>query len=74
LAKPAVDGLQRDLEAQGLTLIRLNVGAHVGAQLARQYAVRGVPTLLVFDGSGEVAVRQIGRIVPAEALAFIESH
>lgn len=50
------------------------MGAQVGAQLARQHGVRGVPSLLIFDANGDVAVRQIGRIVPEEAMTFIESQ
>ncbi|MFO7697185.1 MAG: hypothetical protein R6X16_08515 [Anaerolineae bacterium] len=73
MAKPAVDGLQKDLEARGLTLIRLNVRDTVGAQLARGYGVQGVPTLAVFDGAGDIALSQLGHVNPGEALLAIDS-
>ena len=53
MAKPIVDGLERDLEDRA-QVIRLNVLDGVGSQLAQRYAVRGVPTTLVFDGQGNV--------------------
>jgi thioredoxin-related protein len=43
-------------------LIRVSVGSSIGRQLAGRYGLRGVPTLLVFDGSGAVVLRQVGRV------------
>ena len=73
MAKPAVDGLQKDLETRGFELVRLNVRDTVGAQLARGYGVQGVPTLAVFDGAGDIVLSQVGHVNPDEALLIIDS-
>ncbi len=72
MAKPAVDGLQRDLVAQDLEMLLLDARGQVGRQLAQQYGVRAVPTLIVFDAAGEPVLRQVGRINGDEVLALIE--
>jgi thioredoxin-related protein len=59
LAKPVVDGLERELEGQAQVL-RLNVRDAVGGKLAMRYGVRGVPTLVLLNGAGEVVLKQVG--------------
>ena len=59
MAKPIVDGLERDLEGRA-QVIRLNVLDGVGSAAAQRYAVRGVPTMLVFDGQGKVVSTSVG--------------
>lgn len=54
-----MDRLERDLEGQA-EVLRLNVMSRAGAALAQRYGVRGVPTMLVFDGSGQVVYFQAG--------------
>jgi len=61
VAKPVVDGLERDLAGQA-RVVRLNVTTGVGRELAGQWGVRGLPTLFVFDQHGEPILRQVGRI------------
>jgi thioredoxin-related protein len=56
-----VDGLERDLEGQAQVL-RLSAWSPVGRQVAARYGVRGVPTFLLFDGTGEVVHYQVGRL------------
>jgi thioredoxin-related protein len=56
-----VDRLERDLEGQARVL-RLSILSSVGRELAARYGVRGVPTLLLLDGSGQVRYYQVGRI------------
>ncbi|MEJ2734142.1 MAG: thioredoxin family protein [Anaerolineae bacterium] len=34
----------------------------VGRELAARYGVRGVPTFLLFDGSGEMLYHKVGRL------------
>ena len=60
MAKPVVDGLERELGQ--VRLVRLNAMSREGREIAGRYAVRGVPTLIVFDGKGEPALKQTGRI------------
>ena len=59
MAKPIVDGIEEDLGDRA-TVLRLNVMSEVGSQAAQQYGVRGVPTLVVFDGSGNVIEQSVG--------------
>ena len=59
LAKPIVDGLERELDGQA-TVIRLDTNDQLGLQIAHRYGVRGLPTLLVFDGDGELIHRESG--------------
>jgi thioredoxin-related protein len=59
VAKPIVDGIEQDLGGRA-SVLRLNVMTEVGSQAARQYGVRGVPTLIVFDGSGNVVEQSVG--------------
>ena len=56
-----MDRLERELEGQAQVL-RLSVWSPVGRQIAAQYGVRGVPTFLLFDGSGELNHYQVGRL------------
>jgi thioredoxin-related protein len=54
-----VDRIEEDLEGRA-EVIRLSVMSDVGGALARRYGVRGVPTIIVFDGSGEVIYAEAG--------------
>jgi thioredoxin-related protein len=56
-----VDRLERDLEGQAQVL-RLSALSSIGRQLGAQYGVRGVPTFLLFDGSGQMVHYQVGRL------------
>jgi thioredoxin-related protein len=71
LAKPVVDGLERDLDGQAQVL-RLGVMDDVGGTLALRYGVRGVPTLVVLNGAGEVVLKQTGMLNRAEVMAAVE--
>jgi len=71
LAKPVVDGLERDLQGK-VQVLRLGVMDEVGGQLALRYGVRGVPTLVLLNGAGEVVLRQTGVLDRAEVIAAVE--
>jgi thioredoxin 1 len=72
LAKPVVDRLERDLEGRAQVL-RISLWSSVGRELAARYGVRGVPTFLLFDGSGEVIHSQRGRLDADRVKAEISS-
>jgi thioredoxin-related protein len=72
LAKPVVDRLERDLEGKARVL-RLSAIGPVGRELAGRYGVRGVPTFLLFDGTGQVAHYQVGRLDANRMKAEINS-
>ena len=59
MAKPIVDGLERELEGQA-RVVRLSALSAMGQEVAQRYGVRGVPTFLIFDGRGELIGRQVG--------------
>jgi thioredoxin-related protein len=71
VAKPIVDGLEQDLAGQA-KVMRLDLMSSVGQQAAGYFGVRGIPTLLVVDGKGEVILTQIGLIRPGEVKSQIE--
>jgi thiol-disulfide isomerase/thioredoxin len=72
LAKPAVDRLEQDLEGQA-EVLRLSAWSSVGRQLSARYGVRGVPTFLLFDGSGQLTHYQVGRLDADQVKAEIDS-
>ena len=71
MAKPIVDGIERDLGSRG-RVVRLNVLSGIGSEVAARYGVRGVPTLIVFDGQGQVAYQQAG--MPERARIVAEAQ
>ena len=71
MAKPVVDGIERALEGKA-QVVRLNVMDGVGGQLALRYGARGVPTMVVLDGVGEVVYVKIGSPNRGEVLAVVE--
>jgi thioredoxin-related protein len=66
-----VDRLERELEGRAQVL-RLNVMDDVGGTLAMRYGVRGVPTFVLLDGAGKVALAQAGMLNRAEITAAVE--
>lgn len=56
-----MDRLERELEGEARVL-RLSALSTVGRQLGARYGVRGVPTFLLFDGTGEMVHHQVGRL------------
>lgn len=59
MAKPIVDGIEKDLEGR-VQVVRLDVRDDIGRQAAQRYGVYSIPTLIVFDGHGEVRDTKIG--------------
>ncbi len=59
MARPVVDRLERELEGRA-EVLRVPLLSPLGTTLARRYGIAGVPTVLVFDGAGQVIYRQGG--------------
>ena len=59
MVTPIVDGLESDLQGRA-RVMRLNVLNSVGMDAARRFGVHAVPTFIVFNGQGTVAMVQIG--------------
>ena len=43
-------------------MVRLSALSREGAELAGRYGVRGLPTLIVFDGQGQPVLTEVGRL------------
>jgi thioredoxin-related protein len=67
-----VDRLERDLQGQARVL-RLSAWSSVGRQLVARYGVRGVPTFVLFDGTGQLIHSQVGRLDAERVKAEINS-
>ena len=59
MAKPLVDGLERELEGQA-RVVRLSILSGPGREMAHRHGIMGVPTFLIFDGQGNLIERQTG--------------
>ncbi len=71
MAKPVVDGLEQELAGQA-EVVRVAVMSQVGMALAGRYGVRGVPTMLVFDGNGQVVYARGGQPDREAIIAVVE--
>lgn len=60
ISSPTVDALERELGAD--RVVRLNVASALGNEFGARYGVRGTPTVLVFDGQGQLVYGQAGRV------------
>ena len=69
MSKPVVNRLASQLRGRAV-LIRVDVATSTGLALAQMYNVRATPTLLVFDGQGEVVFVHVG-IPDARAVAKV---
>ena len=54
-----MNGIERDLDGQA-QVIRLDLSSSLGREIASRHDIRSVPTLLVFNGDGDVAFRYSG--------------
>ena len=72
MAKPIVDGLETKLTGKA-EVIRLDVMSGVGQQTARRYGVRGVPALVVVDGSGQAVFGQAGLPRPGQIIEQVDT-
>ena len=59
MAKPSVDGLERDLSEQ-MAFTRVNIRDDAGKSLARRFGINAVPAFVVVSPKGDVLYRKIG--------------
>lgn len=71
MAKPIVDGLEKDLGDKA-DVIRLNAMTSIGRQAAAHFGARGLPTLVLVDGNGEVVLTQVGIIRSSAILEQVD--
>lgn len=67
MAKPIVDGIERELGA-AVRVIRLNRHTPAGGAISARLGLRLVPGLVVFDGQGEERLRKDGGVVSRKSL------
>ena len=60
-----MDGLEADLTGRA-TVLRIDFLSSVGRQLAGQHDISVIPGLLLFDGEGNLMIRQQGLIKAGE--------
>ncbi len=72
MAKPFVDGLEKDLAGKA-GVIRLDVLSRVGQETARRYGIRGTPTRIVLDGQGQLVYGEVGLPDSNRILAQVDS-
>lgn len=66
-----MDGIERDL-GDSVQVLRLSVVDSVGRELAMRYGVRGVPTLILLDGNGNIVLQQVGSPQREEILTAVD--
>jgi len=67
---PLVDALA-DSHAGKVKVVKINIDQNPGTP--RQFAVRGIPTLMLFK-DGKVQATQVGAVGPAQLAAFVDSN
>lgn len=72
MAKPIVDRLENQLDGRA-RVVRLDVMSGVGRQAAARYGVRGVPTLVVVDGTGQPMFSQAGIVTPGTVIDQVDT-
>ncbi len=72
MAKPIVDGIERDLKGKA-EVVRLNLMTRVGREAASRYGVPAVPTILVLDTDSNVIYRHTGMPNRREIVAQISA-
>ena len=72
MAKPIVDGIERDLKGKA-EVVRLNLMTRVGREAASRYGVPAVPTILVLDADSSVIYRHTGMPNRREVVAQISA-
>jgi len=67
-----VDGLERKLDGQA-KVIRVNALSELGREGVMRFNVRGVPTLIVFDGCGRAIDRQVGFVNAGRVIEAVQA-
>ena len=73
MAKPIVDGIERDLAATA-KVFRLSRHSPAGNAFAARLGLRMVPSFVVFDGQGEVRLRKDGQVINRQTVLSALGH
>lgn len=71
MAKPVVDRIENRLSGKA-KVVRLDLLSRVGRQAATRYGVRGIPTMVVLDGQGQVTFGQYGLPLADKIVAQVD--
>ena len=66
-----MDGLEKELVGKA-DVVRLNAMTSIGRQAAAHFGARGLPTLVLVDGNGEVVLTQVGIIRAGAVQELVE--
>ncbi|HEX5313962.1 MAG TPA: thioredoxin TrxA [Gammaproteobacteria bacterium] len=67
---PVLDEVAGDFKSR-VKVVKLNVDEN--AQTSRKYGIRGIPTLMLFNG-GDVAAQKVGALSKSQLVAFLEAN
>ena len=67
-----MDRLENKLDGKA-EIVRLDVTSQIGRRAAGSYGVRGTPTLIVVDGSGEPVLTQLSLVRPGPVINQVET-
>ena len=67
-----MDRIEQQLDGEA-EVIKLDVLSQVGREAMRMYGIRGLPTLLVFDGCGERVAAYSGVLNAGEVVERVRS-
>ena len=70
MARPVVDGLKKDWESR-VQFFPVDGRSHRGREVSRHFGIEDLPTLLLFDGGGQLQGRGATSLPPRSE---IESH
>lgn len=59
MARPSVDGLERDTRGR-MNVVRVDIQSQSADLVMARYGVRGTPTYILVDGEGREVWRQVG--------------
>ena len=68
---PILDELANEYNATQIRIVKINIDSD--AATPANYAVRGIPTLIIFKNGQEVE-RKVGALTNSQLKAFIDSH
>lgn len=66
-----MDRIEKQLQDKA-NLVRVNVAAAYGLEVARRYEIRATPTLLILNAQGTVVYSHVGVPNAAEVAAAVE--
>lgn len=67
MARPSVDGLERELHGR-MQVLRVDIESPSARVIAQRYGLRATPTYVLLDGNGREVWRKVGGSPDREAV------